>query len=414
MHVADSRRSARPVRIPSIATMIPRNWKRFVQAGMLAATGLGAYMYVSAPTSVNVAPVIAAATTETLGATGTVRGDKVADLGLDMTGVVQGIYVNNGDRVGAGSLLLSLRSNELDSRVQQAQASVNSAQAELARASRPPMGSEVQQAEAELAQARLVGDARVAEAQARLSDLKAGTATEEIAEAKAELDSRKDLLTKARTDLDRTALLVKEGALSQSSLDQAKTTVETSLSAVTAQQERVRLLESGARPQQISEAKAAVAEAAASRDTSVRAAREKLNTLLAMPRHEDVAAAQAKVEEARTQLVSALDERQKAELRAPFDGVVADLAVEQGQSVSPGFKLMVLHQFTKPIIEVETDEDNLRTLSIGQKAIVSSDSFPGKTFEAVLTDLGSKIDSDRGTMQIKLRRKEGYRGCGPT
>ncbi len=128
-----------------------------------------------------------------------------------------------------------------------------------------------------------------------------------------------------------------------------------------------------------------------------------MKSLTAQPRPEDVWAARAKVDEARSELVQTSDMRNKYDLRAPFDGVVADLVVEEGQSVSAGEKMIVFHEAGRQIIEIETDEDNLAALKLGQTAVVSSDAFPGRTFDAVLYDLGSMVNPERGTVKIRLR-----------
>lgn len=386
-----------------IIAVLKANLKRFVWAFVVATVGLATYLYVSSPSRVQVVEVHTTVTEETLGATGRVRGEKSVELGLDIAGIVRRVYVRSGDSVRAGQILLALDTSELDASVDAARAAVSTAQAELAKASRAPLASEVSRARAELEQAKSVGDARVAGAEARLNDLQSGARSQEIAEAQAELARQKALLNKAEADLRRTERLVKQGAVAQATLDDARTQVETARAAVAAQEQRVSMLKSGSRPSQIAEAKAALQEAKASRDTSVRAAREALNTILSYPRSEDVNAARARLDQARAELRRALDLRSKCELRAPFDGMVADLPVEQGQSISPGQKLIVFQEISKPIVEVETDESNLKSLRIGQKAIVSADAFPGRTFEAVLYDLGSQVDADRGTVTVKLR-----------
>ena len=387
----------------AILTAIRANLKRIAWASAVVALGLSTYLYVSSPAKVQVAVVRTTQTQETLGATGRARGEKSVELGLDMSGVVRQVYVKNGDSVRAGAVLLSLDKPDLDAGADAARAAVATAQAELARASRPPLASEVSRARAELERAASVGDARVAGAEARLRDLESGARSQEIAEAQAELQREKALLDKAQADLRRSERLVKQGALAQSALDDARTQVETARAAATAQEQRVSILKSGSRPSQIAEAKAALEEAKASRDTSIRAAREALNTILSDPRPEDINAARARLDQARAELRRAMEMRAKCQLRAPFDGVVADLPVEQGQSVSPGQNLVVFQEISRPIIEVETDEGNLKTLRVGQRAVISSDAFPGQTFQAVLYDLGSQVDADRGTIKVKLR-----------
>ncbi len=61
---------------------------------------------------------------------------------------------------------------------------------------------------------------------------------------------------------------------------------------------------------------------------------------------------------------------------------------------------------SRPVIEVETDEENLSVLSLGQRAVVSSDAYPGRTFDAILYDLGSRVNPERGTITVKLRPTE--------
>lgn len=377
--------------------------KRAAWACVLVAAAFGAYSYVNAPTAVPVVAVKAVDAAETLGAAGRVQGEKTADLGLDVAGVVTRVLVREGDRVGAGQLIMSLDKSELDSSVQSAYDAVRSAEAEYARASRPPLSSEIARARAEISQARQVGDARVAQAQARVSELRAGARPQELREAEVELQHRRRLLTKAQTDLKRTQNLVKQGALARASLEQAEADVDAAQTSVSVQQERLSMLKAGPRAGEMQEALAALSEARASRDTGVKAAQEGLNVLLANPRPEDVAAARAKADQARSELRRAENVRGKADLRAPFAGVVASVPVEQGQSVSPGQTLVVLHQMSRPVITVETDEENLKLLRVGQTAAVSSDAYPGQTFDAALIDLGSRIDSERGTIELKLR-----------
>lgn len=392
-------------RLPRLGALIVVNYKRLLWLLAVAVLGVGTYAYVAAPLRVHVAEVRTVDTSETIAATGKIRGERQTDLGVDLSGIVSSTYVREGDSVKAGDLILSVDGSDLQASVDISRAALASAQAELARISRPAQSSEIRQAMAELEQAQSVGRARVAQAQARLRDLKAGSRTQEVAAAQAELQRRKAVLDEAQNNYKRIQQLVKAGALAQAQLDSARTDLESARASYTAQQESVNMLKEGSRPAQLSEAQAALDEANASYRTSTAAARESLNTLLALPHPEDVAAARAKVDQARAELARASGVRSKTDMRAPFDGVVADMLVEKGQSVSPGQKLVLFQELSRPIIEVETDEDNLNSLSVGQQAVVSTDAYPGRTFDAVLYDLGSKVNSDRGTIIIKLRPK---------
>lgn len=382
---------------------VRRNWKPIIWLIVLGTLGLTLYLYASAPSGVKFAVVRTVKTAETLGATGKVRGERVADLGLDAGGVIKRVYIHEGDFVHSGTLLISLDKTDFDSKIQSSQAALASAEADYRRACVGAQPADIKKARAELAQADYVGRARVAQMQARLRDLQSGSRSQEISAAQSELRRVKAILNKSQKDYNRTALLVKQGALAASQLDQAETDLETAKADVDAQQDKLSLLKEGAKSYQIDEAKAALDEAKVSRKTNVDAAREALNSLLALPRHEDVLAAKSKVDEARTNLRNSLDDKNKTDLVAPFDGVVSSVPVEDGQSISPGQKLVELQEIKHPVIEVETDEENLSTLSIGQKAVISTDAYPGKTFEAEVYDLGSNVNSERGTVKIKLR-----------
>lgn len=399
--------------VRAIAALIRANTKRLLWAAVVFAIALGTYLYVNSPAKVRVAVVKTSYTEETLGATGRVRGEKSVDLGLDISGVVRRVYVKNGDVVRAGAVLLLLDKCDLDASADAARAAVSASEADLARVSRGPLPSEVRRARAELEQARTVGDAKVAGAQARLRDLQSGARSQEVAEAQADLQRQKALLGKAQADFQRTDKLVKQGALAQSMLDDARTNVDTARASVSAQEQRVSALRSGSRPSQIAEANAGLVEAKASRDTSVRSATEALNTILSNPRPEDVRSARARLAQSQAELRRAVDVRSKCELRAPFGGVVADLPVEEGQSISPGQRLIVFQEISRPIIEVETDEANLKSLRLGQRAVISSDAYPGQIFEAVLYDLGSRVDADRGTIKVRLRPTSEVRWIRP-
>lgn len=379
------------------------NWKRITWLGVCGVIALAGYTHFALPQKIYTTVVKTVTTTETISATGKVRGQRSTDLGLDVGGVIKSINVEDGQLVKAGTSLLSLDFSDADTDISAAQATVRSAQAELAKAKQGSLPSEINEARAELEHAQSVGSAKIQQAQAHMRDIKAGARSQEIAEANAQLASAKVDLDKAQRDYKRTKILVDQGAVAKMELDNARSTVSAAQTQVTAQEQKVSLLKAGPRANQLSEAQAGVAEVMAERSSGVKAAREKLNTLLAQPRPQDVRAAQAKVDEAQAELSKALHQRNKPELRAPFDGVVGDLAVELGQSVTPGQKLMNFQEISRPIIEVETDEENLSTLITGQNAVVSADAYPGKTFDAVIYDLGSQINTERGTVKIKLR-----------
>ncbi len=103
---------------------------------------------------------------------------------------------------------------------------------------------------------------------------------------------------------------------------------------------------------------------------------------------------QAQYGEAQSTLRSLGLSRDKAErdlsftvLRAPYDGVVGNLSVEQGDLVSPGQKLAVVIPMDKLYIVANFKETQLAKLVPGEKVKVSVDALGGQEIEGTVSSL---------------------------
>ena len=94
-------------------------------------------------------------------------------------------------------------------------------------------------------------------------------------------------------------------------------------------------------------------------------------------------------------LVHNTDVLSKTEYRAPFDGVVTNLPVREGETVvvgiqnSPGSTLMTLADSSVITAELKVDETDIVTVKLGQPAEVSIDAVPKKKFKGVVTEIGN-------------------------
>jgi len=97
----------------------------------------------------------------------------------------------------------------------------------------------------------------------------------------------------------------------------------------------------------------------------------------------------------RAQLVHNNDVLSKTEYRAPFDGVVTNLPVREGETVvmgiqnAPGSTLMTLADVSVITAEVKVDETDIVNVKLGQPAEVSIDAIPKKKFKGVVTEIGN-------------------------
>ncbi len=91
---------------------------------------------------------------------------------------------------------------------------------------------------------------------------------------------------------------------------------------------------------------------------------------------------------------------------APAAGVVLDRAVEPGDVVQPGKRLLDLLQDGEFKLTALIDEKNLALLKPGQPAIAAADAYPAQRFRATLDYLAPGVDLQRGTVEAKFRVPE--------
>jgi HlyD family secretion protein len=124
--------------------------------------------------------------------------------------------------------------------------------------------------------------------------------------------------------------------------------------------------------------------------------------LVRQPLAEEVALATAQVSEKRAALAHTQTQAARRELRAPYAGVILARFADPGVALSPGSAVLRLAESGRPEILVDTDEGNLGRLAIGQKASVTAQGFPGRSFTATLERIGPGVDSKRGVVPLRL------------
>jgi HlyD family secretion protein len=129
--------------------------------------------------------------------------------------------------------------------------------------------------------------------------------------------------------------------------------------------------------QQVDDAKAALDTATA----RLKAAQAALDLALAGPRKEDIAAAKATLAANEAQLALAQRQLEDAFLYASADGVIRNRILEPGDMASPERPVYTL-ALTDPIwIRAYVDEPDLGKIFPGMIATITTDSYPGKTYQ---------------------------------
>jgi HlyD family secretion protein len=82
----------------------------------------------------------------------------------------------------------------------------------------------------------------------------------------------------------------------------------------------------------------------------------------------------------------------KLKLYAPIGGVILTRAVEPGEFLQPGAVAMTMADLGSLTITVYVPEDRYGAISVGQRADVTVDSFPGETFGALVIRIADQAE----------------------
>src|SRR5438105_3200569 len=107
-----------------------------------------------------------------------------------------------------------------------------------------------------------------------------------------------------------------------------------------------------------------------------------------------VDSAERRVTQTRANLTRVADVLQKTTYEAPFDGVITNLPVREGETVvigiqnSPGSTLMTIADMSVITAEVKVDETDIVNVKLGQPAEVSIDAIPHRVFHGIVSEIG--------------------------
>jgi len=284
-------------------------------------------------------------------------------VGSKVGGRVAETPVAEGTVLKAGDVLVRFEVPELEAARAEGEVRLKIAEADLARARNGARPEEIAAARAAVESAR-----------SRAAMMRAGARPEEIAAARADLDAAAAELKVAEEDLVRNERLLAERVSTRAELDAARAARDRAKGRHAAERARVDLLLAGNRKEDVDGAEAEVRR---------REAEEAL--LLAGTRAEEVAAAAARVEGARAALRTVDVDLAEAVVRAPEPAVLEVLSVRKGDVVAPGAPVARLHRTGDLWVKVFVPETEIGKVRLGQAAEATVDSFPGRTFTGTVS-----------------------------
>jgi len=219
----------------------------------------------------------------------------------------------------------------------------------------------------ELKDERTVRSADQQAAQAALADLKAGSRQEEIAASAATLARLKAEAERAAQDATRAEALFKKEVIPRKELDAARAAKDATAAAVREGDERLKLVKVGPRPDAIKQAQARLEGAAAARSL------------------------------ADTRLSQAV-------LAAPISGTVMAKHAEPGELLAAGSPVITLAKMDEVWVRAYLPETQLGKIKLGQRAIVTSDTWKGRTYQGTVSFIASEAEFTPRNVQTEAER----------
>ncbi|WP_373494008.1 efflux RND transporter periplasmic adaptor subunit, partial [Aquiflexum sp.] len=112
---------------------------------------------------------------------------------------------------------------------------------------------------------------------------------------------------------------------------------------------------------------------------------------------------QMDLESARKDLLLLQDELGHYEVRSDRDGIFFHAEPKIGEFIKKGDLLATLGTDQGFIGSLKIDEQDISRVSLGQKVLLEMDAFPGKTFQAELTKIYSKVDPMDQMLRVDAR-----------
>ena len=216
--------------------------------------------------------------------------------------------------------------------------------------------------------------ASVGSAQARLNELERGSRPEEVERARAEVTRAEAQLRADESNFKRVESLVREGVISEQTLDDARGRFDTSRAALDSLRKTYELTQKGPRVEQIESARSEVARARAAADY-------------------------AKV---------ILD---ATEIRVPTSGTILERNVEQGEMVTTSFVgdrgaksfVVTLADLSDIQVELDINQNDFNRVSPGQPCAVVTDAYPDRKYDCVVDEIAPEANRQKATVQVKVK-----------
>ena len=305
-----------------------------------------------------------------------------AEVAFKIAGRVEKRLFDEGEMVKQGQLVAELDTADLQCNVDVRRAEVQTAKAAL---DELLAGSRREDKDAAKAAWEKAAHA--------LADLEAGSRPQEIAAAEAAVAAADADLRRLEADLRRATALFQRKTISAEEYDAARDARDVAVEKRRQTVEQLSLTREGPRKEQIEQARAALDQAKAQYDL-----------VLAGPRQEDIEQGRARLEQARAALKLAETQLSYAKVYAPLTGVVLSKNIEPGEYVAPGTAVVTVGDLVNVWLRGYIEETDLGRVKVGQRAWVTTDTYPGKKYEGRVSFISSEAEFTPKNVQTPKER----------
>jgi HlyD family secretion protein len=274
-----------------------------------------------------------------LAATGYIVAHHTINVNSKVTGRLAWIGVEKGDKVKEGQVLVRLEDQEFRASYEQARGQYESAKAYL-------------------------------------DELQHGSRPEEVQQAQHNLDEARATLANDKLTLDRTKELAAGGVVSRQVLDDASAKYESDQQRVNSLTRSSDLMKLGPRAEEISRAQGALMQA------------------------------QGQLDYAKSQLDATV-------IRAPVTGTILDRTAEKGELITAQFasaaaggpqgSVVSLADLQDLQVELDIAQADFARLGPTQKATVTTDAYPDKTYDGLMAQISPEANRQKATVQVKVQ-----------
>ncbi|MFN7935027.1 MAG: HlyD family efflux transporter periplasmic adaptor subunit [Bryobacteraceae bacterium] len=235
-------------------------------------------------------------------------------------------------------------------------------------------------------------------AEARLAELLAGSRTQEIAAAKAQLADMKTWHEQAKRDWERAQTLFKNEDISAAQYEQFRSKYESTAQSARQAEERLGLLEEGPRKEVIDQARSQVERAKAAIRLS------ETNRIELKRREQELAVRRAEIGRAKAGVAVIDAQLEDTVVAAPIDGVVMVKSAEAGEIVAAGAVVATIGDLRHPWLRAYIGERDLGRVKIGTEVKLTTDSFPGKVYHGKISFIASEAEFTPKQIQTQDER----------